>query len=104
MASKVEKDIDVLRQFIEIYCRTKHRDAEKTNYMDVELCSECWETLEYAVHRREVCPLDPKPTCKNCEIHCYKPEQRQRIKEIMRYSGMYMILHGRLDLIFHYFF
>ncbi len=104
MASNVEKDIDVLRQFIEIYCRTKHKNAEKSTYLDVELCSECRETLEYAVHRREVCPLDPKPTCKNCEIHCYKPDQRQRIKDIMRHSGMYVILHGRLDLIFHYFF
>lgn len=104
MASKAEKDIKVLMKFIDIYCQTKHKDAIKSNYMDLSLCPECHETLEYAVHRREVCPLDPKPTCKNCEIHCYKPDQRQRIKDIMRYSGMHLIKRGRLDWIIHYFF
>jgi uncharacterized protein YbaR (Trm112 family) len=91
-ASK-EKDISVWKQFTEIYCRTKHREVEKKRYMDVLLCNECQKTLEYAVQRRE-----------QCHIHCYELEQRERIKEIMRHSGMYMILHGRLDLIFHYFF
>ena len=26
-----------------------------------------------------MCPLDPKPTCKNCKIHCYAPENRAKI-------------------------
>jgi hypothetical protein len=104
MASEVEKDIEVLMRFIDIYCKTKHKDAPKSRYIGLNLCPECQETLEYAIHRRKVCQLDPKPTCKNCEIHCYKPDQRQRIKEIMRNSGMHMIKRGRLDWIIHYFF
>jgi hypothetical protein len=48
--------------------------------------------------------LEPKPTCKKCEIHCYLPEQRGKIKEIMRHSGMALIKRGRFDLIFHYWF
>ena len=102
--AEAEKDIQVLRQFIQIYCDTEHKTREKTQKNDVNLCEECHETLEYATWRREVCPLDPKPTCKNCKIHCYKPEQRAKIKEIMRRSGMTLIKRGRFDLIFHYFF
>ena len=104
MASKVDKDIQVLKEFIQIYCDTKHRDREKTLENKVSLCDECHDTLNYSSMRRENCPLDPKPTCKNCEIHCYRTEYRQRIKEIMRHSGMALIKRGRLDLVFHYFF
>ena len=104
MASKVDEDIKVLREFIKIYCETKHRDRAKTIQDGINLCDECHDTLQYSAMRREYCPQDPKPTCKNCDIHCYKPEYRQRIKDIMRHSGMVMIKRGRLDLIFHYFF
>ena len=104
MASKVEKDIKVLQNFIQIYCDTEHKTREKTDKNEMSLCQECWGTFNYATHRREVCPLDPKPTCKNCEIHCYLPEQRAKIKEIMRVSGMTLIKRGRLDLLIHYFF
>ena len=102
MASGVEKDIKVLEKFIQVYCETKHKTHEKED--DHGLCAECNHTLNYAIHRREICPLDPKPTCKNCEIHCYESGQRQRIKDIMRHSGMHMIMRGRLDWLFHYFF
>lgn len=102
MATRVEKDIKVLEKFIQVYCETKHRTREKEDSHG--FCEECKGILEYAIHRREVCPLDPKPTCKNCEIHCYEPEKRQTIKDIMRYSGMHMIMRGRLDWLTHYFF
>jgi hypothetical protein len=101
---EVEKDIQVLREFIQIYCDTEHKDRAKTKKDGVNLCDECRETLQYAKWRREVCPQNPKPTCKNCKIHCYKPEQRAKIKEIMRHSGMTLIKRGRIDLLFHYFF
>jgi hypothetical protein len=104
MASKVDEDIKILGEFIQIYCDTKHRDISKTYENNITLCEECHNTLSYSALRRENCPLDPKPTCKNCEIHCYKPEYRQQIKEIMRHSGMTLIKRGRLDLLFHYFF
>ena len=102
MGSKVEKDTKVLEKFIQVYCETKHSTREKADHR--ELCEECSGTLDYATHRREVCPLNPKPTCKNCEIHCYEPGHRQKIKDIMRHSGMHLILRGRLDWLVHYFF
>ncbi len=102
MGSKVEKDIKVLEKFIQVYCETKHSTREKPGNRG--LCEECRGTLDYAIHKREVCSFDPKPTCKNCEIHCYEPGHRQKIKDIMRHSGMHLILRGRLDWLVHYFF
>jgi hypothetical protein len=102
MGSKAEKDTKVLEKFIQVYCEAKHSTREKPDFWG--LCDECRGTLDYAIHRRAVCPLDPKPTCKNCEIHCYEPGHRQKIKDIMRHSGMHLILRGRLDWLVHYFF
>ena len=104
MVSKVEKDILILRDFIQIFCDIKHKDLTKTNEDGISLCNECHETLRYSIWRRKICSLDPKPTCKNCEIHCYLPMQREKIKQIMRHSGIVLIKRGRLDLLLHYLF
>ena len=104
MAGDVGKDLKVLEQFIQIYCETKHRGAEKTEKAGLSLCAECHETLGYSRTRRQLCHFDPKPTCKNCKVHCYKPDQRQRIKDIMRHSGMHLIKRGRIDMLLHYLF
>lgn len=89
-----EKEARILTRFLEIFCREKH----KTN----SLCPECSELLEYAKKRLSFCPYDPKPKCKNCSTHCYAPKYRERIRAVMRFSGMYAVKRGRLDWLFHY--
>ena len=105
--SSIDKDLKVLTQFIEINCINQHQSRPKVSVeshgVSASLCDECSELLGYASHRREVCPLDPKPTCKNCHIHCYQPEMREKIRKVMRYSGIHLIKRGRIDLILHYF-
>jgi hypothetical protein len=107
VGGSVDRDTEVLAQFIKIYCDNKHEGVLKTGYgglSALELCSECSELLSYSTRRREMCPLDPKPACKRCHIHCYMPSMREKIREVMRHSGMHLIRHGRLDLLLHYFF
>ncbi len=93
---KREKDQQILEQFVRIYCRGKHK------MRDGEFCGHCQDLLAYALKRLERCPHNPKPACKHCEIHCYKPAYREKIREVMRYSGKRIILHGRFDLLWHY--
>jgi predicted amidophosphoribosyltransferase len=93
-----DKDQHILEQFVGIYCRGKHERPSG------ELCADCQDLLSYAVKRLQRCPHNPKPACKHCEIHCYKPAYRERIREVMRYSGKRLVLHGRLDLLWHYLF
>jgi len=109
------KDLRVLAQFTSVYCRARH-DGEKAPLSMVEtdlialkldkylLCSDCRDFLSYAIRRRLRCPLDPKLVCKHCRVHCYRPGHREKVREIMRFSGKYLILRGRLDLLWHYFF
>jgi hypothetical protein len=93
---RIIKDEKILRRFIGVYCKEKHGT--------LDLCPSCSELLNYALKRNEKCPLDPKPQCKNCKIHCYKPAMRIGMKEVMKFSGIWHIKRGRLDWLWHYFF
>jgi hypothetical protein len=40
--------------------------------------------------------------CKKCHTQCYNRNYREKVREVMRFSGPYLIKRGRLDLIYHY--
>jgi len=90
----ISQERDTLQAMIHLYCRQNHTPDP--------LCKECSQIWSYAEERLEKCPFGfEKPTCQNCTVHCYKPEMRQRIKEIMRYSGPRMIWHHPVMAIQH---
>lgn len=115
LTRKERKDLKVLALFTAVFCRQNHGgprqplepdDSELTT-LGLErhpLCTECREFLAYALQRRLRCPLEPKPACKHCPVHCYRPGHREHVREIMRFSGQHLIRRGRLDLLWHYFF
>jgi hypothetical protein len=96
---KVAKDITVLADFIQIWCDGHHSDdARQSVSTDAAqlgvygakrptLCEECSAHLAYAEKRRAYCPQDPKPFCAHCETHCYRSEEREWQRAMMRYSG-----------------
>lgn len=45
--------------------------------------------------------MENKTFCSNCKVHCYKPEMRQGIKEVMRFSGPRMIFHHPIAAFRH---
>lgn len=112
----VRKDVEVLAEFIHIYCEDVHPGAVKHpavargaagRYLEgisFVFCDECRDLLLHAVSKRIICPYDPKPSCKKCPTHCYAPEHRARIRRVMRHSGMRLIARGRLGLMKKYFF
>lgn len=109
------KDLKILVLFTSVYCRSHHHGCERAPLRWSALgladpgdryrfCPDCRDFLLYAAARRLKCPLDPKPSCKHCHIHCYRPGHREKVREIMRFSGKHLIRRGRLDLLWHYFF
>lgn len=114
--SKKEKDIVVLADFVAIFCRENHANESKDAFAikderlskiledkELKLCRQCHKLLSHGAAKLMLCPYDPKPTCKKCPTHCYAPGYRERIRKVMRFSGMYLIKHGRLDLISRYY-
>jgi hypothetical protein len=45
--------------------------------------------------------MESKTFCSNCKVHCYKPEMREKIREVMRFSGPRMIFHHPITAIRH---
>ena len=112
LSRKEKADIRVLVRFIALFCRKKH-DGEKEPFAieaallkdvvrPVELCPDCAKLLKYGLSMRLRCPHVPKPQCKKCNAPCYREEYREKIREVMRFSGMLLIKRGRLDLLYHY--
>lgn len=114
---KKSKDIRILGNFISIFCRENHREAAKDVFpikdarvsnslgnKSLMLCPDCQKLLNHGIAKLLQCSYDPKPMCKKCQTHCYAPGYRERIREVMRFSGLYLVKHGRLDLMIHYFF
>jgi len=95
LSQKEKRDIQILIRFVHIFCQEKHKKG-------VHLCESCSELLSYGMGKRFQCPHNPKPMCKKCETQCYNRKYRQKVREVMRFSGPYLIRRGRLDLLYHY--
>ena len=114
LTKKEKNDIQVLIRFVHIFCRERHCDGEKSPFSvpfeevgaliddGIALCDSCSALLTYGIRKRFRCPHDPKPMCKKCETQCYSRRYKEGIREVMKFSGPYLIKRGRLDLLYHY--
>lgn len=85
-----------MQKMIDVYCRGRHGTSG-------DLCDTCRELLDYAFLRLEKCPFgERKPTCAKCPIHCYQPQRREQVKDVMRYAGPRMLLRHPIFTIRHY--
>ena len=89
----MQREAATVEIMIRKYCLEKHLGSG-------ELCTDCRELLEYARKRLAHCPFqENKTTCGKCPVHCYKPDMRRRIRDVMRYVGPRLILpHPLLSL------
>jgi hypothetical protein len=87
LPANIAFDLKTVKAMIRIFCRQKH-SSHRT------LCAGCEELAAYAEARLTKCPYgENKTTCRDCPIHCYTPDMRRRIAEVMRYAGPRMIWH-----------
>lgn len=67
------------------------------------LCPQCAKLLEYSLRRLAKCPFqEGKTSCANCRVHCYRPDMRERAREMMRTAGPRMPLRHPLLTIWHF--
>lgn len=84
-SEKENEEKKTVKIMIKLYCKKKH-------CANNDLCEECEELLIYAYKRLESCKYGiNKSVCGKCKIHCYKPDMRKKIIEVMRFSGTRMI-------------
>lgn len=93
--TKRQREKEMVSQMIALYCKKQHHT--KTG-----LCAECAQLDSYARQRSDKCPfMETKTFCSNCKVHCYKPIMREKIREVMRFSGPRMIFHHPVAAIRH---
>ena len=93
--NKREREKRVVSEMIHLYCRKKHGTRGK-------LCPECAALDAYAKLRSDKCPfMETKTFCSNCKVHCYKPEMREKIRAVMRFSGPRMIFTHPIIAVRH---
>jgi hypothetical protein len=79
---RLARERETLEAMIRLRCRDLHRPGAGG------LCADCRDLLRYARERLEKCPFgEDKPTCARCPVHCYRPEMRQKVREVMRHAG-----------------
>ncbi|MGM9607655.1 MAG: nitrous oxide-stimulated promoter family protein [Oscillospiraceae bacterium] len=92
--TKREREKQLVSQMIALYCKKKHGGRD--------LCPDCAALDAYARQRSDRCPfMETKTFCSNCTVHCYKPEMREKIRAVMRFSGPRMIFHHPVLAVRH---
>lgn len=93
--NKCQREKDMVSEMITLYCNKNHKTKNG-------LCPECEKLKEYALMRSDKCPfMESKTFCSNCRVHCYKPEMREKIRTVMRFSGPRMIFHHPVMAVSH---
>ena len=116
LADKRAREAQMVSQMIALWCRRHHGGGRareqaagddepvcvKLGLRTITLCPECAELREYAVARIERCPhMGTKTFCSACPSHCYRPAMREKIREVMRWSGPRMIFYRPITAIHH---
>ena len=96
LAKKRNDEKLLISEMIALYCRKQHHSPKG------KLCPECQQLHDYALARIEHCPfMETKTFCSNCRVHCYQKDMREKIREVMRFSGPRMIFYHPVMAIRH---
>ena len=92
---KRQREKETVSLMIQLYCKKQHHTKNG-------LCDECKALDDYAKQRSDKCPfMETKTFCSNCKVHCYKPQMREKIRQVMRFSGPRMIMYHPVMAIRH---
>lgn len=90
----IRREKAIVTKMIRIYCKKKHHQSE--------LCAECQDLNDYASKRLAFCQFgEEKTACAKCPVHCYQKDYRIKIKEVMRFSGPWMLLYHPIESVRH---
>ncbi len=93
---KRAREAAVIQEMISLYCHGLHGTPKGS------LCPSCAELLAYALRRVARCPcMETKTFCSQCRIHCYAPDMREKVREVMRYAGPRLLFRHPATCLHH---
>lgn len=92
---RLRREIKTVEKMLALSCRERHGAVG-------DLCDRCEALRLYVRERIDQCPFGSgKPTCLNCQVHCFKPEMREAVRDVMRYAGPRMMKRHPVLTILH---
>lgn len=95
---KFEIEINTLKKFFEFYCEHKHNELnkkeilltykEKVFDLNLNLCKDCHDAINYSFQRLQECPHEDKPRCRNCPTPCYEKDRWKNAAQVMKFSAV----------------
>lgn len=83
VSEKREHEKKIIREMINCY-ELHHKNEEVTKEME--------HLLKYALERLDYCPnIETKTFCSRCKSKCYTNEMQEKIRRVMRFSGLRMM-------------
>ena len=91
MKNNIEKKRDrekkVITEMVKLYCKKNHKNRD---------------VLNYSLNRIDNCKyMETKTFCSNCKAPCYSPKMKEKVKQIMKFSGPRILFHHPLLVISH---
>ena len=92
------------REHQTLVCMTRMYCGDDHGQHSGGMCGDCADLMTYSETRLAKCPYgQAKPTCAKCPIHCYKTQQREEVRQVMRYAGPRMPLRHPWQALNHVF-
>jgi hypothetical protein len=93
--NRLKRERATIEAMVRLYCADHHQTRESP-------CPVCTSLVEYANEKLDRCSFgEEKPPCNKCTVHCYRPEQREQVRIIMRYAGPRMLTKHPVMAIMH---
>ena len=97
--SRIAHEKKTVELMIRLYCRKKEKN--KILCTDYPLRRQRQMCIRDSA-RLDRCPFgEKKGACKECTVHCYKPVLRERMRQVMRFSGPRMLFYAPWQTIRH---
>jgi len=97
MTPRIDYEKQTIERMLLVYCRLKHNRKHHES-----LCDYCEKLKKYAHARLTNCMFgEEKPACKKCPVHCYKPDMRSEMREVMKFAGPRMLFYYPKDFAIH---
>lgn len=94
-ANRIDKQKKTIELMVKLYCKKNHGTEN-------DVCAECREILDYAMVRVSNCRYgENKPNCGDCKTCCYKKDMKNKMINIMKYSGPRLLIHNPKVAIEH---
>jgi hypothetical protein len=89
LTRRLRREQHTVEIMVRLHCAAHHaQPATTVTQGGGDLCPDCRALLDYSNVRVEKCHFGAeKPVCACCTVHCYRPEMREQIRTVMRYSG-----------------